>query len=262
MDELVDILVQTELERFSANDYRGLPDAPPFQIVEGDLPALVSAPHAVTHWRNGRTKPSDDYTGAIALALARACGCSAMVASRFDRCDPNWDPYESSAYKRALCAYVHERDVRLVLDIHGMPAASPDAVEVGSADGATVVALPGADARACSLLRERLAPYLERYEKDVSLNGPHAARGENTVTRTVARECGIAALQVELNTRFRVPSGAGAHVPEGNPLLFSAEQIPHEWQARMNPDPACVETTIRALAAVIRELVGQTPCQA
>lgn len=114
-------LEHIESTRFSCNSYRGLPDAPAFEIVAGDLPVVVSAPHAVTHEREGRVKPSDDYTGAMALVLAHWTGCHAIVASRFDGCDPNWDPIEGSAYKQALVAHVLKAGVRFCLDAwHGV----------------------------------------------------------------------------------------------------------------------------------------------
>ena len=56
-----------------------------------------------------------------------------------------------------------------MLDLHGVPAAAPDAIEIGSADGRSVQALPGADALACRFLRERLSKHLERRGKTVSL---------------------------------------------------------------------------------------------
>ena len=53
MSELIARMEECEVERFIANDYRGLADVPEFQIVPGTIPVMVSAPHAVTHWRDG-----------------------------------------------------------------------------------------------------------------------------------------------------------------------------------------------------------------
>ena len=261
MTKLIEQMIACELKRFVACDYRGRADAPEFEVVPGTVPVMVSAPHAVTHWRAGRIKPSDDYTGSLALALAQLTGAHAIVATRFAQADPNWVPFGQSAYKQALVEHVRAHGIRLVLDLHGIPAASPEAVEVGSADGATVCALPGADARAAAILCEELAPFLTRHGKEVALNGRHAARGHNTVANTVARTCGCAALQIELNSRFRVPSGEGGHVPKGEPIPFRPGQLPEEFEARHHPDVACVEATMRALARVIRELAPERQAQ-
>lgn len=247
MQDLIAYMVETELGRFSVNDYRGLQDAPPFTVAKGELPVMISAPHAVSQLREGRVKPSDDFTGALSLAVANLSGCNAIVANRYDACDPNWDPFENCAYKQALAKIVEEREIVAVLDIHGVPSASPDAIEIGSADGQTVLALPGADEFACRLLRERLAEYLVKQGKTISLNAKHAARGRNTVTRAISRECGIVALQLEISTPFRVPCNVHGHTPAGESVPFSPKQLPLELASRRNPDPACVEATVHAL---------------
>ena len=252
MQDLIGRMTTTELERFSVNDYRGLPDASPFCIVEGELPIVVSAPHAVSQLREGRVKPSDDFTGAMALAVAELSGANAIVATRYDGCDPNWDPFEQCAYKQALAGLVCERGVVAVLDLHGVPAAAPDAIEVGSADGFTVRAMPGTDELAYRFLRERLHEHLVRRGKTVALNARHAARGPNTVAHAIARECGVAALQIEISSPFRVPSDVKGHVPPGEAIPFTSDQLPVELAARRNPDPACVEATVRALADLTR----------
>ena len=254
MENLTAYMKQVELERFSVNGYRGLPDAPPFALVEGEFPVIVSAAHAVSQWRKGRVKPSDDFTGALALAVAQLVGGSSFVATRYDDCDPNWDPFEECAYKQALVQAVRRLGAVVVFDIHGVPAAAPDAIEVGSADGQSVLALPGADELACAFLRERLAEHLERHGKTIGLNGKHPARKQGTVTRSVARECGIVALQFELATPFRVPCVVHGHVPKGESVPFKPEQIPLELEVRRNPDPACVEATAHALAELALEL--------
>ncbi len=250
MDPRIEKLVDCELGRFSVNDYRGLPEAGEFEIVEGSVPVLVSAPHAVTHIRNGKVKPSEDYTGAIALAVAQASGCHALVATRTGEGDPNCDALQESAYKQALCACVAEQGITCVLDVHGMVAASPALVAVGSADGLTVEARPGLDEWVVDSLRSRLQPWCERYGKPVVLNGQYGARGGNTVARTVARECGVPALQIEVATQLRVPARRGGHVPKGERIPFTDQQLPVELATRANADPAAVLALIDALSEV------------
>ena len=251
---LIEHMAEIELGRFSVNDYRGLPDAPPFSVVEGELPVIVSAPHAVSQLREGRVKPSDDFTGAMALVVAELSGASAIVASRYDACDPNWDSFEACAYKQTLAGLVRQCGAVAVLDLHGVPAAASDAIEIGSADGFAVRAMPGVDEFACRFLREQLHEHLERHGKTVSLNARHAARGPNTVTHAIARQCGVAALQFEISSPFRVPIDAKGHVPPGEEIPFTSDQLPVELVARRNPDPACVEDVVRALADLAQTL--------
>ena len=243
-------LVACEQNRFSVNDYRGLPDAPEYEFVRGSVPVLVSAPHAVTHIRAGRIKPSEDYTGAIALAVAQTAECHAIVAARTGEGDPNWDDFPDSPYKQALCDYVRNQGIRLVIDVHGMVAASPALLAVGSADGETVEAArkdAGFDSSAAELLRDRLATWCELHDKPVVLNGHYGARHPNTVSRTVARECGVAALQIEAATQLRVPVLRAGRVPKGERIPFSSEQLPVELAVRRRPDPDAVVALVNAL---------------
>ena len=124
MESLVDCMAESERTWFSVNEYRGLSSAPPFVFSKGTVTALVSAPHAVTHARNGRIKASEDFTGPLALEVARATGAHALVATRFAECDLNHDPLEACAYKQALVEHVRQHGIALVLDIHGMVTAT------------------------------------------------------------------------------------------------------------------------------------------
>ena len=208
----------------------------------------------MTHWRDGRVKPSDDYTGSMALALAELTGAHAIVATRFSHADPNWDAFEESAYKRALASHIRERGIRVLLDIHGMVAASPNLVAIGTADGETCRTQPDLELLAFRTLFEGLEDVSKRYEKTVALNPPrHGARSENTVTRTIARECSIACLQVELATQVRLACNCGMHVPAGDPIPFSGERLAAERVVRRSPDPAAVEACVNALAYFIRQ---------
>lgn len=268
MASLIERLIESERTRFSANEYRGLADASAFTLVEGDIPVLVSAPHAVTHMREGRIKASEDFTGPIALEVASMTGAHAIVATRFNEADPNYDSLEKSAYKQALVDCVLRHGVKLVLDIHGMMAASSAIIAVGTGDGANVSSWPEAAKLAESIIEERLGPfarkhgkeiafdgrlglYTRKHGKEIAFEGRYAARGANTVSSTVARECGVAALQVELSTILRFPGGPAGHKPAGEKNPFPGSALEHELSARANPDPAAVEATIDALASII-----------
>lgn len=254
---LIDRLIESERTRFSVNEYRGLADAPPFTVVEGSAPAIVSAPHAVTHMRDGHIKASEDFTGPIALEVARQTGAHAFVATRFDMLDglgsdPNADPFETSPYKQALAECVRQHGVRLVIDVHGMMTASPAIIAMGTGDGVNVQPWPEIADSAMDIIEQHLAPFAEKYAKHIVHDGRYAARDCNTVSATVARECGVAALQIELSTLLRFPGGIKGHTPPGERNPFPEPAQRPELSARANPDPAAVEAAIAALADIIR----------
>lgn len=252
MESLVERLVESERTRFSVNEYRGLPDAPPFAFEKGSIPALVSAPHAVTHMRKGRIKASEDFTGPLAFELARITGAHALVATRFAESDPNFDPLDTCPYKQALVDYVKQHEIELVIDIHGMAAASPAIIALGTGDGANVVAQPEIATLATDIIENRLAHVAEKYGKEIAVDGYYAAREPNTVSATIARACGIATLQIELSTLLRFPGGIIGHTPPGERNPFPKPALGPELSARANPDLAAVATTITTLAEIVQ----------
>ena len=40
-----------------------------FEIIEGEIPVLLSAPHGAKHYRNGSFKEEDEYTASLAIKL-------------------------------------------------------------------------------------------------------------------------------------------------------------------------------------------------
>ena len=50
-----------------------------FKILDGDIPIMVSAAHAVEQTRLGRTKYSEPDAGVLALALHDEIGCPAII---------------------------------------------------------------------------------------------------------------------------------------------------------------------------------------
>lgn len=63
----------------------------PWQLVEGSG-LLFSAPHEVTHRRDGVEKVAETGTGALAMALAGYTDGSAIATAGIQTGDPNWDP--------------------------------------------------------------------------------------------------------------------------------------------------------------------------
>ncbi len=202
--------------------------------------------------RDGRIKASEDFTGPIALEVARQTGAYAIVATRFDGTDPNADPFEKSAYKQALVDCVRQHGLKLVIDVHGMVTASPAIIALGTGDGINVAAWPKVAARVMRLIEGRLTPFADKHNKEIAFDGHYAARDANTVSATAARLCDVAALQIELSTLLRFPGGIQGHTPPGERNPFPKPALAPELSARANPDPAAVEAAIATLADIVR----------
>ena len=204
-------------KQFSRNDYNG-GGSVDFEIKEGVIPVMISAPHSVKMRRDGTVKGPDKLTGAIALLLQEMTGCHLIYSTRFSESDPNYAT-ENNAYQAALADYVKSHDVEIVIDLHGAKSSREFAVEMGTApllDGEKKV--QGEELR--SLKRYTFVADLVRYAfdyhlrdvevemRDVWCNRLFSAATQNTITRHLADTTDCAAIQVEINAIFRTIDNA------------------------------------------------------
>ncbi len=200
-------------------------DEASFFFREGRIPILVSAPHAVDHFRNGKRKWADLYTGGIALYLHEVTGCHVICSACADTSDPNYDPYEQNPYQQALTEYVEAHGIRFVIDLHGASAEREYALEIGTApekdETGQVLGEPDP-----SLHEYRFVPGLiegifeplfakaEAPYRGVVKNRIFDAGSQNTVTKSITGRTGAAGVQLEINRAYRDPE------QEGNLLLL------------------------------------------
>jgi hypothetical protein len=153
----------------------------PFQVRKGNA-LLLSAPHEMTHVRDGLKKQAETGTAAFAFALATYSGGSALATAEEQRGDPSWDldnPYVDRASDLAKTG--------AVIDIHIM---RPRGVEMCLGLGPRPELAQGLWN---VLLEEAVAGGLR-----ASINWPFAATSR-TVTSQLQRR-GVRAIQVELSS--------------------------------------------------------------
>lgn len=141
---------------------------------------VFSAPHEVTHVRDGAEKRAERGTGRLAFALARAVGGAGIRTHGVQVGDPNWDdghPYTARLPGLAAGAPV--------VDLHMMRDRGIE-VCVGLGPRPEL-----ADGLWQPIVEEAVAGGLP-----VAVNWPFAARGR-TVTAALQRQ-GLRAVQVEL----------------------------------------------------------------
>jgi len=93
---LVDTAIQME-DQFAKDGYNGSSTGPALLMFQGDVPIIISSPHAVNHPREGRLKSGEILTGTLALQLASMTRASVLVSAHTSEEDPNYDvdgPYK------------------------------------------------------------------------------------------------------------------------------------------------------------------------
>ncbi len=170
-----------------------------FELLPGTGRVLLSAPHAALQWRRGRSKQAERYTGMLCRLLHQSTGRPVLYKTRCLNDDANFDP--QSDYRDALCDYARQSGVRLALDLHQLAPERPMALCVGTGRGEYLQGAPWLR-EAIETLFAPLGP--------VTWDEPFAAAGANTVAGDVYRRCGIAAVQLELNTALLTTACPGS----------------------------------------------------
>lgn len=201
-----------ELERqFRANRRRGEDSNPCPLVRKGRAHSVISAPHAVIHYRNGKKKLNEPYTGSLALQLHERTGASAIIYARTTDEDPNWD--ETSLYKTTLKELVQDAAVPsfFILDLHGLSRTVKRDAIIGTANGKALMGL--------NWLSAKLKGALEGEGlKNITVDEVFSAVGQNTITSYTFRELKIPAMQLEIGADWRDPISA----PEKYARLVSA----------------------------------------
>jgi hypothetical protein len=183
-------------EPFAERDGRGPASAPVFEITTGDGRAVVSAVHAVRHFRRRRGwKAQDVQTGGLALALVEATGWSVATCTRStaEVEDANRNPHHPIKLELDRCGFPSAGGA--LLDLHGMAdgADRPDiALGFGVEDPLTLEL-----ANQIELAALRHGVTVGRGDA-IGLG----ATGVGTMTRW-AQARGAGALQLELAARVR-----------------------------------------------------------
>lgn len=167
----------------------------PFRVFPGTVPILVSAPHAVRHFRDRKIKMSDEFTGSIAYLLNRLTGCHTIAAVKLYGGDPNSDA--PCMYKERTAKICSREKIRFLLDIHGAAREHDFDVDLGTNAGKNLLG----KAELLEILERNFQTFgLSHLSKD-----HYTASGANTIANFVAREIRIPAVQIEINKQYRVP---------------------------------------------------------
>lgn len=100
--------IQKKLEEeFSRNNYYHSGNG--FKFLLGTTPVILSAPHSVRHFREGKMKAHDFYTGSIVKKLHSLTSCHVVYSITCETTDPNYDL--ESKYKSELLKYIKENSI-------------------------------------------------------------------------------------------------------------------------------------------------------
>lgn len=178
---------------FSANNFMGHETNPVSMYLDGQIPIMISAPHAVSQWRNGKIKPSEAYTGPLAIALNKSLNCPAFIKSKFDGTDPNSS--SGIEYRQNLLSKVLEKKIEFMIDIHCMNPSRPDEIIIGTNNLQNLKN----NKSFISIFKTIMSKH---GFDNVLVDKEFTASSQYNVSRFISTKANIPCLQIEINSRI------------------------------------------------------------
>jgi hypothetical protein len=176
-----------------------------YELVKGSKPFIISAPHSVTHFREGKPKYGEFMTGVIAKLLQEHFDCYCITKTKNDLTDPNYDKVHP--FKDAIVQLATENHLKFLIDLHIMASERKPAIEIGTGMGRNVFH----DDRFANVLKEGF----EKHGLAPVIVDEHFTGGNpNTVSSTVSKLAFIPCIQIEMNWRL-------LNIENENQQLFS-----------------------------------------
>ena len=186
-------------QKFKENNYKGNLIHPCTVEKYGDIPILLSAPHAVKQIRNGEIKAHEFYTGAIVECLAKQIGCACITKQYLIENTTNDDPSTDNAYcsyKTAVSRFLRDNHIKLFVEIHGLSSKRDSIVDICIDGGKNVNDMTYVPA---------LQKCIEnKFGADKSsIDKYFKAFSENIMSKWVHSTFNISAIELEINGAYR-----------------------------------------------------------
>lgn len=197
-DKLLQQIKDAE-QKFRINNYRGNSVCSCSVEKYGDLPVLISAPHAVKQIRNAEVKAHEFYTGAMAECLAKQLGCFCItkqyLIENSSNDDPNTDDF-SCAYKSTISNFMKENNIKLFVDIHGLSSQRESIIDICIDGGKNVNDM---------MVVDGLQACIEKYfgVNASSVDKYFKASSANVMSKWVHTTFNVSSVQLEINGAYR-----------------------------------------------------------
>lgn len=160
------------------------------KIIMGNGNILLSCPHCVVHFRNGKLKSAEPETVTLAYYINKGLNIPYIYKTNSDNEDANYDPI--SNYKDLVIDYIKNNNIKLFIDLHQLKSERNEYIDLGIANGKNINDIK---------ILNCFIDAFEKYNiKKVFIDEPFSADGENVLSSYVHTHCNIDSIQIEINS--------------------------------------------------------------
>ncbi len=161
-----------------------------YRVLSGNVPVLLSAPHAVNQIREDDVRDAEKYTGALVRYLSNTTN-SYAIFQLFTHADPNTDV--ENDYKNAVINLINTYGIKLLLDIHSSTFKDDTDIDIVTNSRQT---LHGYDS-----LIDKLKELSVKYDIKIDENNVPNKEKENEIITVSSLLCGIPTIRMVINNK-------------------------------------------------------------
>lgn len=162
-----------------------------FEIIDGDLPIMISAPHSVSQTRNNKIKVAETSTGILAKMLHDELNCPIIYKTRNCNDDANYD--KKSPYKEALLDYIKEHQIMFLIDLHQLSPTRDIIIDIGTGGFKNISNM--------DFINIFIKSFSKRNIGIIEIDKPFKASMPYTICSYISSRSNIPCLQLEINTK-------------------------------------------------------------
>lgn len=187
--------IESYNKKFDEYENKPLKEEQTFEVIEGKIPVLLSAPHSVRQLREGKIKGKDRYTGAITIELAKQTNSFAIYKTYNNQDDASYD-IENNEYKEKVLELIDKHNIKVFLDIHGAKDTDEFDVDIGTDEKRN---LNGKTQTLENLIKN----LNEKGITKIGIDKKFKACTMHTLTKKIASSTNIACMQIEITRKYR-----------------------------------------------------------
>lgn len=161
-----------------------------YRVLSGNIPVLLSAPHAVNQIRGDDVRDAEKYTGALVRYLSGSTN-SYAIFQLFTHADPNTDI--ENDYKNAIVNLINGFNIKLLLDIHSSTFKDETDIDIVTNARETL--------RGMDNLFDKFKELGVKYNVTVDEHNEPNKEKENEIITVSSLVCGIPSMRIVINNK-------------------------------------------------------------